>query len=208
MRWTFRISFFLFLAWAIFMVSPFVALYDLSKAVEAKDVGRITERVNFNALRSSLSRQILGEYLKDQDLQGAELDIATEAGTAVLNPVVEELVSPQALIDLFEKGWPEKATGGRSSSGVSPLSFDFGSLRQAWRTFLFSESQGFRSVTIPIPIESPKDQQFRITMRLRNTTWRLSGLELPVALREELIKRAAVASRYAQPSSGHQKTRL
>ncbi len=194
MRWTLRISFFLFLAWAIFMVSPFVALYDLSKAVEAKDVAGITERVNFNALRSSLSRQILGEYLKDQDLQGTELDIATEAGAAVLNPVIEELVSPQALIDLFSKGWPENAESGQGTQ-AAPLSFDFSSLKQMWRTFLFSESQGFRSVTIPVPVDSPKDQQFRITMRLRNTSWRLSGLELPVALREELIKRAAIASR-------------
>ena len=70
MRWTLRISFLLFLAWAIFMVSPFVALYDLSKAIEARDMDRITERVNFNALRVSLARQILGEYLKTQDLDG------------------------------------------------------------------------------------------------------------------------------------------
>lgn len=194
MRWTLRISFFLFLAWAIFMVSPFVALYDLSKAIEAKDTARITERVNFNALRSSLSRQILGEYLKGQDLEGAELDIATEAGAAVLNPVVEELVSPKALIDLFENGWPEKAAGSMGNTGAS-LSFDVSSIEQAWRTFLFSESQGFRSVTVPVPVDSPKDQQFRITMRLRDTTWRLSGIELPAPLREELIKRAAVASR-------------
>lgn len=194
MRWTLRISFLLFLAWAIFMVSPFVALYDLSKAVEARDTERITERVNFNALRTSLSRQILGEYLKDQDLEGVERDIAAEAGAAVLNPVVEQLVSPQALIDLFENGWPERATGG-SGGAAAPLSFDLGSLQQAWRTFLFSESEGFRSVTIPVPVDQPKDQQFRITMRLRNTTWRLSGIELPAPLREELIKRAAVASR-------------
>jgi hypothetical protein len=194
MRWTLRISFLLFLAWAIFMVSPFVALYDLSKAVEAKDTARITERVNFNALRTSLSRQILGEYLKDKDLEGAERDIATEAGAAVLNPLIEELISPQALVDLFEDGWPERAAGSKNSAAV-PLRFDVGSLKQAWETFLFSESQGFRSVTIPVPVDRPKDEQFRITMRLRNTTWRLSGIELPAPLREELIKRAAVASR-------------
>lgn len=194
MRWTLRISFLLFLAWAIFMVSPFVGLYDLSKAIEAKDIDRIAERVNFDALRTSLSRQILGEYLKDQDLEGAERDLATEAGAAVLNPVIEQLVSPQALVDLFDDGWPEQAAG-RTGQGALPLRFDFGSLGQAWRTFLFSESQGFRSVTIPIPVDEAKEKQFRITMRLRGTTWRLSGLELPEALREELSKRATVASR-------------
>lgn len=194
MRWTIRISFLLFLAWAIFMVSPFVALYDLNKAVEAKDIGRITERVNFNALRNSLSRQILGEYMKDQDLEGVERDLATEAGAAALNPVVEQLVTPQALIDLLEDGWPEATAGGMSGTAVS-LRFDMGSLKQAWRTFIFSESQGFRSVTIPVRADEAKEKQFKITMRLRGTTWRLSGIELPASLRDELIKRAAVASR-------------
>lgn len=196
MRWTVRICFLLFLAWAVFMVSPFVALYDLGKAVEAKDLNRIEERVNFTALRASLSRQILGEYLKDKDLDGTELDVATQAGSAVLNPVVEQLVTPQALVDLFEDGWPERAVG-RSTEGAATtrLQLGFGSLEIAWKTFFFSESQGFRSVTIPVPVEQPKDKQFRITMRLKNTTWRLSGIELPAPLREELIKRAAVASR-------------
>lgn len=195
MRWTFRISLLLLLAWAIFMVSPFLALYDLGRAVEARDIGRITERVNFSALRHSLSRQILGEYLKDEDLAGAERDLATEAGTALLNPVVEQLVTPQALADLFDDGWPEQAAGNPAAAAAMPLRVEIGSLGQAWRTFLFSESQGFRSVTIPIPVDQPKEKQFRITMRLSGTTWRASGLELPAALREELIKRASVASR-------------
>lgn len=194
MRWTLRICFLLFLAWAIFLVSPFVALYDLSKAVQARDMDRITERVNFTALRSSLSRQILGEYLKEKDLEGLERDIATEAGSAVLNPVIEQFISPESLADLFEQGWP-KAMADRPGTANTPLRFEIDSLGQALRTFLFSESQGFRSVTIPIPVDQPKEQQFRITMRLKSTTWRLSGVELPAPLREELIKRAAVASR-------------
>ncbi|WP_243367548.1 DUF2939 domain-containing protein [Microvirga solisilvae] len=194
MRWTLRISFLLFLAWAIFLVSPFVALYDLSKAVEARDIDRITERVNFNALRTSLSSQILNEYLKDRDLEGQERDMAAEAGAAVLNPVIEQFINPEALADLFEHGWPEK-TMGRPENAPPPPRLEIGSLREAWRTFLFSETEGFRIVTIPIRIDQPKDEQFRITMRLRDTTWRLSGIELPTALREELIKRAAVASR-------------
>jgi hypothetical protein len=195
MRWTLRISFLLFLVWAGFLVSPFVALYDLVDAVETKDMDRIAERVNFNALRASLSRQILSEHLKDQNLTGAELDIATEAGTAVLNPVVEQLVTPQALADLFEDGWPEQAAGSNANGAAVSLRLDTSSIEQAWKTFLFSEAQGFRSVTIPVPVDQPKDKQFRFTMRLRNITWRLSGIELPAPLRDELIKRAAIAAR-------------
>jgi hypothetical protein len=191
MRWTLRISFLLFLAWIIFMVSPFVALYDLSKAVQARDVTRITERVNFNALRVSLARQILGEYLQSQDLNGLDPQVAARAGTATLNPVLEELITPQAVIDLLEDGQLQQEAGGTAS----PVTFNPASFRTAWRTFIASESQGFRSITIPLPVDEPKDKQFRVTMRLRGTTWRLSGVELPEGLKEELIKRAAAATK-------------
>jgi DUF2939 family protein len=196
MRWTLRISFLLFLAWAIFMVSPFVALYDLSKAVEARDVARITERVNFNALRVSLARQILGEYLKTQDLDGLGRQAATQAGTAALNPVLEELITPQAVIDLLEDGQLQQAAETPSGNGIfSPIGFDAQSLGKAWRTFILSESQGFRAITIPLPVDEPKERQFKITLRLRGTTWRLTGIELPEPLKEELIKRAAKATK-------------
>jgi hypothetical protein len=196
MRWTLRISFLLFLAWAIFMVSPFVALYDLSKAVEARDVARITERVNFNALRVSLARQILGEYLKTQDLDGLGRQAATQAGTAALNPVLEELITPQAVIDLLEDGQLQQAAETPGGNGIfSPIGFDAQSLGKAWRTFILSESQGFRAITIPLPVDEPKERQFKITLRLRGTTWRLTGIELPEPLKEELIKRAAKATK-------------
>jgi hypothetical protein len=192
MRWTFRISFFLLLAWGIFTVSPFVALYDLSKAVEARDVGRISERVNFNALRVSLAQQILGEYLKVQDLGPLNRQAAAQAGAVTLNPVLEELVTPQALIDLLEDGQLRQARG---EPGATPITFDPGSLRRAWQIFIASESQGFRAITIPLTPDEPRDRQFRINMRLSGTTWRLTGIDLPSPLREELIKRAAAASK-------------
>jgi hypothetical protein len=196
MRWTLRISFLLFLAWAIFMVSPFVALFDLSKAIEARDVDRITERVNFNALRVSLARQILGEYLKTQDLNGLGQQAAAQAGTAVLNPVLEELITPQAVMDLLDDGQLQQATGTQGRNGsFFPLGFDAASLGKAWRTFIMSETQGFRAITIPLPADEPKDKQFKITLRLRGTTWRLTGIDLPEPLKEELIKRAAAASK-------------
>jgi len=185
MRWTLRISFLLLLALTIFVVSPFVALYDLSKAVEARDVGRIAERVNFNALRVSLARQILGDYLKTQDLGGLDPEVAARAGTAALNPVLEELVTPQAVIDLLEDGELQEASSGGTAIGFRPSS-----LGTAWRTFIASESQGFRSISIPLPVDEPRDRQFRITLRLSGTTWRLTGIELPEPLRKELARRA------------------
>jgi hypothetical protein len=194
MRWTLRISFLILLAWAVFLVSPFVALYDLSKAVQAKDVARVTERVNFNALRSSLGRQILGAFLKTQNLGELDQQTASKAGTATLNPVLEELITPQAVIDLLDDGQFQQAAS--PGDGSAPLiGLDLGSLGKLGRTFILSESQGFRAVTIPVPVDEPKDKQFKITMRLSGTMWRLTGIDLPASLRKELSKRAAVAAK-------------
>ena len=190
MRWTLRISFFLFLAWLIFLASPFVALYDLSRSVEAKDLARIRERVNFNALRVSLSRQILGAFVDGRDLSDLDRQFAIGAGAAILNPVVEELVTPEALVDLLEDGWPQQVAGGGNGE-ASPLRVDGASFGLAWRTYIASESLGFRSITIPLPATAPKEKQFRVTLRLRGTTWRLTGIELPQSLRDVLIKRVS-----------------
>ncbi|WP_262027538.1 DUF2939 domain-containing protein [Microvirga sp. Mcv34] len=196
MRWTLRISFLILLAWAIFMVSPFVALYDLAKAVEARDMDRITERVNFNALRASLARQILGQFLKTQDLGGLDPQTAAQAGTATLNPVLEELITPHALLDLLDDGQLQRYEAATGGSGIfTPLGLDAASIEKAWRTFVLSESQGFRSITIPVPVDEPKNRQFKMTLRLSNTTWRLTGIDLPETLRKELTKRAAAATK-------------
>ncbi|MGF9763980.1 DUF2939 domain-containing protein [Microvirga sp. 0TCS3.31] len=193
MRWTFRISFLLLLGWAIFMVSPFVALYDLSKAVQARDVARLTERINFNALRVSLARQILGEYLKTQDISERDRQLAAQAGAAALNPVLEGLLTPQAVIDLLEDGQLQQLQ--REGTGGPAIRFDPGSLRQAWQIFILSESQGFRAITIPLTPDEPRDQQFRVTLRLSGATWRMTGIDLPASLQKELRRRAAVASK-------------
>jgi len=200
MVWTLRITFLLILAWIGFLVSPFVALYDLTRAVEAKDVARIGERVNFHALRLSLSQQIAGAYLQTPGAakEFGDLDrrAATNAGAIIVNPIVEKLVTPQALIDLLDDGWPEGvAARPRGAAGAAPQTqFEFGSLAQAWRLFITSEGQGFRSVTIPFPPDAERSKQFRVTLRFSNLTWRVTGLEIPQDLRRQLIRRAPSAA--------------
>ena len=195
MWWTFRISFVLFIAWAIFMVSPFVALYDLAKAVQSRDVARIRERVNFPAVRVAVSRQVVGDYLHTPEgrakLGGLDGRVATTAGAAAVNPVVEQLITADALIDLLDQGWPQGAVIAEGGQAAVAASLDFGNVRNAVALFFASESNGFRSVVIPVPPTGPKDNQFRLTMRLSGTTWRLTGIELPRGVREQLIARVS-----------------
>src|SRR5215213_4759482 len=55
MRWIIRLSLVVFVAWVAFVLSPFLALHDLQQAVEARDAHALSERINFRALRLSLT---------------------------------------------------------------------------------------------------------------------------------------------------------
>ena len=173
------------------MVSPFVALYRLGKAVEAQDVAAISERVNFPALRLSLSKQIVSEYLRTVG-RGHELDqfdrnLATSAGATVADPLIAQLVTPEAVAGLLNGRLPQ------GIAAVAPalpavLSVSFESLAQATRIYFASQSRGFRNIYIPFPNGKPKAEQVRLHLRLGGTTWRLLGVELPHDLVAALVK--------------------
>jgi hypothetical protein len=201
MRWIISIVAVVLLAWAAFLASPFVGLYRLARAVEARDVAAVEARVNMAEIRAHLTHQLVGEYLKavskGRPLGGLDRQIATQAGTTLVDPLIEQLVTPEALIDILDDGWPQKAAPGAASS-QPPVRFNIGSIGRAWRLFVTSETRGFRKVLIALPHSRPPDERFRLMMRLSGTTWRLSYLDLPHELLENLVKRLPHGSASAQ----------
>jgi hypothetical protein len=106
----------------------------------------------------------------------------------VIDPLIEQLVTPEALIDLLDDGWPQ-AVMPASASSQQPLRFDLGSFGRVWRLFVTSETRGFRKVLVALPHSRPPEERFRLMLRLSGTTWRLAYLDLPHELLETLIKR-------------------
>jgi hypothetical protein len=197
MRWTIRIGFLALLAWAVFMISPFVALYRLAEAVERRDMAAITERVNFPALRLSISKQIVSEYLRTagrgQELDTFERNLATSAGATLADPLVAKLVTPEAVMSLLSGRLPPEAFAGRSSR-LAGRPLEVGSFGAAVRIFMASQSRGFRNILIALPDGPPKAEQVRLQLRLSGTAWRLLGVELPQAMVTALVKQLPRAS--------------
>ena len=81
MRWAVWISFFLGLLLGIYFASPFLALQRIATAVETRDAVALTERVDFPALRRSLTKQIVATYLK---LTGKKLPLGAIGRTLPL----------------------------------------------------------------------------------------------------------------------------
>ena len=192
MRWALRLGIILVVAWLAFLASPFRAVYSLARAVEARDVEAVAARVNFVSLRGLMVQQLIDAYLKGasgQELDPAQRRLAASAGASLADPIVARLATPQALLDLFEDGWPEAVAGLKPSDDArGGLAMDWASLEQAGRLFADAETRGFRKIYISLPVNRPKDERFRLYLRLKGTSWRLMGVDLPVSLRQRLVK--------------------
>ncbi len=110
--------------WIAYGLSPYVALYRLSQAVQAHDPQAVAQRVNFRTLRLSLTRQataaVLDAITARRDLSARDRAILTEASGALAEPLVESLVTPETLIDLLDDGWPVRAGLARQPGSVTP----------------------------------------------------------------------------------------
>ncbi|MGO4704538.1 DUF2939 domain-containing protein [Microvirga sp. 2MCAF38] len=188
MRWTLRIGLLLIVAWVIFAISPYVALYRLSKAVEERNVAEIAERINFRTLRGSLTKQIVGDYLLQADgkeMTGINRQIAAEATATVADPIIAQILTPDVVVDLLDDGWPQQLL--RENALSSHFDLSPNSLRKAWNFFVSSELRGFRIIYFSLPADAEPANRYRLQMRLSGLRWRLSGIDLPQALRQRLL---------------------
>jgi hypothetical protein len=161
--------------------------------VQSRDIAAVARRVNFAAVRRSLTEQVVVTYLhltgRDARLGQLGRGMAVAAVTSVADPIVAQLITADALVELLNTGWPTAVLPDRGA-GAQGLSAN--ALGSAWHVFIRSE-QGLRRFDIPVPAAAPPGQQFTLQFRLTNWAWKLSGVALPEAIRirlaQELIKR-------------------
>jgi hypothetical protein len=188
MRWVGRIAIALILIWAAYFVSPYVSLYGLATAIDARDVAAIERRVNFRAVRVSVARQLIPAYLaatgRESELKGARGDAVVGIGASIADPLLAQYLSPAALAGFLND--PAFAPGGGAPAGPGRIGMD--SVRDAWRLFAGAQTRGFRAVSFAVPVDRPADQQFRLQMRVRGLGWRLVGIELPKPVLQRLVQ--------------------
>lgn len=193
MRWIIALPLVVFALWTAFVVSPFLALRSLQQAVEARDPQALAERINFRAMRASLTKQILETYLtangRGTEINADTRSVASAAGTALAEPLVRDLITPEALMDWLDDGWPETKAGPVPRQlAVARPTVNWTSLGQATHLFMASETRGFRRIAMPVPPDRPAAERFTLHWRLSGMTWRLMGVDLPVPLQRRLIR--------------------
>ncbi len=179
MRHTIRVVAVLALVWIGYLAWPIYDLFALVRAIESRDVGAVTAGVYFDAVRISLTNQVVDVYLRRAGIQIGPLR-RNMAAAAIAHPVVERLISPEAVSQLLSAGWP---------TPVSPA--PPGTIGTVWQIFANSE-YGFARFEVAAPAALPRQQRFRLQFRLLQWRWRLVGIIVPARivnlLADELVR--------------------
>ena len=163
---------------------PFFGLRALADAVQIGDVKAINQEIDFPRLRRSFTEQIIGAYLRITGRArqfGALGPLATAVGASIVDPWVSQIVNPENLAQLLR--------GGTVSSELGPVSFRFGNLPStlnlAWDAWLSSE-YWFNRFSIWLPPGASQADQFRLRMQLLQWRWKITGIDLPEKLRDQI----------------------
>ena len=192
MRSTIKIGAAVLVLWLAYAVWPFFGVYRLVGAVQARDAAALSERVDFVALRRSLTTQIATAYLRLTGKAGRPGSIVEQftvgVAASVADPIVAKLVSPESLLDLLHTGRP---SGVAADNLPSIEGLGAQALGSAWRLYLNSEL-GIGRFFISLPVDKPPAERFRLGFCLTGWTWKLCGVELPeqlqIRLAQEILK--------------------
>jgi hypothetical protein len=193
MRTAILISAALIAFWLAYAASPFFAVYDLLRVVQERNLAELPARVDFPAVRRSLTAQIVRTYLRITGKTGQSGSIAEQfavsLGTALADPMVAKLVSPEAFLDLLRDGKPSDVFS-EDFPSINGLSSE--ALKSLWRVYGNSEL-GIARFFLSVPVDKPLQESFLLQFCLTDWTWRLCGVELPellqLRLAQELLKR-------------------
>ena len=176
------------LVWIGYMAWPVYDLLVLVRAIEICDVEKVVRHVYFDAVRISLTNQVVDAYVRRTGIQIGPLR-RNIAAAAIANPVVEKLISPEALSQLLTVGWPVTVVPDGAPPGTIGITTN--TIGTIWQIFGDSE-YGFGRFEVAGPAVLPQQQRFRLEFRLLHWHWRLVGVILPEniqnLLADELVK--------------------
>jgi Protein of unknown function (DUF2939) len=173
----------LVLVWLGYTAWPLYDLWVLVHAMETHDVGTVTRLVYFDAVRVSLTNQVMAAYVRRTRINISPFAQSVAAGAlGIANPIVHKLISPEALSELFGMGWPVTVNSDPPPGTVGITERTIGTI---WQIFRNSE-YGFARFEVAAPAVLPPQQRFRLTFRLLQWRWRLVAVTLPETIQNLL----------------------
>ncbi len=185
------------LVWIGYTAWPLYDLWVLVHAMENRDVGTVTRLVYFDAVRVSLTKQVVAAYVRRTRINISPFAQSMAAGVlGIANPVVQKLISPEALSELLGTGWPVTVGSDPPPGSVGITERTIGTI---WQIFKNSE-YGFARFEVAAPAVLPRQQRFRLTFQLLQWRWRLVAVTLPENIQNLLWDELAKALRTPVPN--------
>ena len=153
-----------------------------------RDAAAIERRVNFPAVRYSLTEQVVVAYLqlsgRDTRLGHVGRGMAVAAVASIADPIIARLISAQAIMELLET---DSAAAAATSATGALQGLGTGSVDVAWQLLLHSD-WGFRRFVLTVPVNAAPARRFRLRFRLTSWTWKLAAVEVPEEIRNRLAQ--------------------
>ena len=188
MRKTLIIVAILGFVWIGYLVWPVYDLLVVTRAIETRDVDTVAQHVYFDAVRISLTNQVVDAYVRRTGIQIGPLR-QNIAAAAIANPVVEKLISREALSQLLTIGWPVTVVPDGPPPGTIGITTN--TIGTVWQIFANSD-YGIGRFEVSAPAVLPPLQRFRLTFRLLQWRWQLVAVILPETIQnllgDELVK--------------------
>src|SRR6516165_5012372 len=174
--------------WIGYLVWPIYDLLVVARAIETRDVDTVAQHVYFDAVRISLTNQVVDAYIRRTGVEIGPLR-RNIAAAAIANPVVEKLMSREALTQLLTIGWPVTVVPDGPPPGTIGITTN--TIGTIWQIFGNSE-YGIGRFEVSAPALLPPQQRFGLTFRLLQWRWQLVGVILPETIKnllsDELVK--------------------
>ena len=191
MKRSLLVLFAIILVLGAYAASPYLGLRRIISAVHARDAAALSDSVDFGRLRQSITGQVIERYLQ---LTGRTARLgqignifAVAIGTSIADPIVAQILNPEGLINLLEKG--------DVISGSQQVAFQFGplsnpSIGSVWDAISNSD-YGLGRFFISLPTSVPSREQFRLELQMLQWQWKLTSISLPEQLRTQLAAELA-----------------
>jgi hypothetical protein len=169
---------------------PFFGLRALAAALQTRNAAALSELVDFGYLRRYLTAQIIATYLHitgRENKLGPLGALVPAVGASIVDPWVSQIINPENLIELLQGGTIQSELGMISIKRRELPNLSLGNAWKAW----MSSYYGLGSFTISLPPDDEAVEQFRLRMELLGWHWKLTGIDLPERLRDQVARELA-----------------
>jgi hypothetical protein len=164
---------------ALWLASPYLALYNFVTALKSGDPVALQERVSWADVRQGfkedLSAMLAEKAAKDPKLRDNPFGgLAVMLGSAIVDRAIDTYVTPRGLAALIQRGKlaPVGTAGGRSPTAEQSVRGPI----VRWAFF-----NGLTSFLLVLENENDKNAPLKMVMNFREFSWKIVRVYLPAS---------------------------